>query len=118
MGAWFGFPPLGLSGKTVVSARLMLTNLHTDNPSGITAVLGTHGNATAPATVAGQGGNVSLVPFSRGESKSVVLNSSLFTGLQNGTIRGFTLGVDSGAFGYWQGGGSNSERPILEVTYR
>ena len=119
MGARFGFPPLGLAGKTILSVRLYMRNLYSDDPSGVSAALGTHGLSTAPASISGTGGNLAFVPFRRGEGKWITLLSpAIASGLQTGTIRGFTLGVDSGGFGYWQGGGSNSERPILEVTYR
>ena len=118
MGARFGFAALGLGSNTVIGARLYMRNLHTDDPAGVTALLGTHGSATAPATVSGLGANVAQVPFRRGEGKWIPLGAWAYSGLQSGTIRGFTVGVDSGPFGSWQGGVSNSERPILEITYR
>ena len=117
-GSWFGFPALGLSGKTITSAKLLLKNLSANDTTGITARLGTHGATTAPSTISGLGANPWTVTFGRAESKWVLLSSSLFAGLATGTIRGFTLGVHDGPFGYWQGGSSDPARPVLEVTYK
>jgi hypothetical protein len=117
MGSKFGFAALGLSGKTITAMSLYLHNTYFGY-SGQTALLGTHGDASAPATYTGSRANAWSPSWSQGQGKWVSVPKSLWAGFAAGTYRGFSLGVSSSstAYGYFSGA-SQSNPPQIKITY-
>ena len=110
-----GFPPFGLGGRYIHSARVLLSNEHFYMNSGGTALLGLHSQG-------GPGGRPGRsspwdVGWRRGESKWVDIPAQYLQGLANGSIRGFTVGGVNNSSNQYYGyfGGSNAR---ISITYQ
>jgi hypothetical protein len=117
MGSQFGFPALGISGKTITACHVYLKNTY-QAYSGKSALLGTHGNSSPPSTYTGSRQNGFNVGWGQGQGKWVPVPSSVWASIASGSIRGFSLGVDGsdGNYGYWEGA-TQSSPPLLKATY-
>ncbi|WP_213816177.1 hypothetical protein [Glaciihabitans sp. dw_435] len=116
--AKFGFPPLGLSGRTITACQVMLRNVTTTLNAGARAVIGTHGDTSAPATFTGTPANEFDQDFARGEGRWVSVPEYLWPSIASGSIRGFSLGsAAGGVLGAKFAGVSVGSPPQLRVTY-
>jgi hypothetical protein len=117
--SYFGFPALGISGRTLSSCRLFLQNRHFWKSSGGVARLGTHGFGSPPADRTSRQ-NAFDIGWGRGQGKWVNVPSNLWPGIASGAIRGFSLGTPEPGqddFGYFDGVGA-SKIPNLLITYK
>jgi hypothetical protein len=117
MSAQFGFADLGLSGKTITNMQLYMKNAYFAY-SGRQALLGTHGNASPPATYTASRSNAWNPSWSGGQGKWVTVPKNLWGGFANGTYRGFSLGPNSDPANYaYFNGATQSSPPQIKITY-
>lgn len=106
-------------GKEITQASMWLSNVSTYYNSSFTAFLGTHGNATEPASRVGRS-NPFDVGWQAGEGKWVAIPANLYPALSNGTIQGFTMGdtvADQKNYARFNGVG-RSGSPRLRLEYK
>lgn len=113
-----------LSGATITSVKLTLTNKHWYNNSGGTLVVGHHNSTASSAPATYPGGTTSVVTFSgwaKGATKTVSIGTAFGNGFRDDTIEGIVIGPGDSTsktyYGYFQGGASASTRPKLTITY-
>lgn len=126
--ALFGFPALGLSGKTILSMRVRLQNRHTYNNSGASVLFGAGGYASPPGGGKPGRSNGWDDYTGKGEQKWYNIPSSLWASFASGALRNLSLGQPSGGSGgnyaiFDSDSGANyavgagAVNPTLEITY-
>jgi hypothetical protein len=118
---WFSSADLAqltAPGVTIESATLYLKNKHFYYSSGGTAYLATHAYQSKTKPTAST--NAFTSSFSYGQGKTIALSSGVISGLQAGTVKGFSLGVSApnsiSQYSYFYGA-AYSSKPYLTVTY-
>lgn len=122
--ASFWFSPTDLAkvaGKTITSASIYIKNRHFYYNSGGTVELATHAFQVATRPTTSNTANSFNQLFKYGEGKWIDLNSTVYNGIKNGTITGFSIGVGSAAesigdYSYFDGA-KKSMPPQLRITY-
>lgn len=109
---------------TITKATLKLTNLHSYYGAGLgTKVCGAINMPnTKPSSFSFSNAKSTsycgTVEFTKGGTKTITLNSSALSAIQNGSIDGFRLLSPTGFtltdYGYFEGEGTN--RPYIEIT--
>jgi hypothetical protein len=123
MGAQFGFSAsdlANLSGKTVTSASLYIKNVYMAYSGSGVARVSSHSASSATSTIGNAyGANEFNVGWSAGSGKWLTLGSAIRSGLTNGGVKGFQLGIDGSNtdYMYFEGVGYGSHPPQLKVTY-
>lgn len=114
-----------LSGSTIQSVQVRLSNEHSWFNSGLTARIGHHNNASEPSGSSSTSGtfNQTQSAFDKGEMKWVSLPTSVGAGFRDNTIKGLTLGRtnagDQSDYGYFRGADvGTSQKPALRIQYR
>lgn len=126
MGSWFGTFQDGsgrslnsvVGGKTVTAAVLTVKNTYVSYSSGATVQFGTGSINSAPGSLGTPSNNVWSTTFTNGSSKSITLNSSVRSGLSNGSVQSFQMGYSGSTTNYsYFHGATQSYPPTLKVTY-
>jgi hypothetical protein len=126
MGSWFGgFTDSSgrslnsvVGGKTVTSATLTVKNTYTYSGSGATVQFGTGSMSAAPDSIGAPVNNTFSAAFSKGGTKSISLSSGVRSGLKDGSVKSFVIGVSSSVSNYsYFHGATQSAPPKLVVTY-
>lgn len=122
--AMVGFGNLStlLSGATVRSIRLYLYAYSWYNPSGGTAIIGSHAQTSVPATFSGTTNRLQVPGWARAQGRWVDL-TAWASEFQAGTTRGIDLGPSGGTDLQFAGRFAGitdpitTRRPTLEVVY-
>lgn len=115
----WGFNIGEAAGKKIIKAEIYLKNVSTYYNGAFTAILGTHSQATEPASRQSRqnGWNVG---WTAGQGKWVALPAWMLGALSSGSIKGFTLGdtvAETKNYARFNGVGQNGA-PRLRLTYQ
>ena len=117
---WFSSNDLAqlTSAVSITSATLYIKNKHFYYSSGGTGYFATHAYQSATKPTAST--NAFTSAFSYGQGKTITLGAGVLSGLQAGTVKGFSLGVAAPSnlsqYSYFYGA-SYSSKPYITVTY-
>lgn len=121
--AQIGFPTsvyTDLNGSQVQKIEVYLYAYHWWSSSGGTALIGTHGNITAPASFT-YSGSVASTGWPRGAGRWITLPEAWHAGFASGANRGVTLGGGASTstvyYGRFYGTGATSKKPAIRITY-
>lgn len=110
-----------LSGATAVGCRLRLTFFHWWSNAGGTAVIGTHGSVSLPASFVATPNRWQSAGWGKGTTRWVDLGAPTCVEFIAGTTQGFALGPGpSGSNEYYgkaYGANSGVYVPLLELTF-
>ena len=103
-----GFPSMTstLSGATIKRVRLRLKNGYAGSSAGVTAVIGLHGNASAPDKWGHLAGDIVRIHHTPGSTRTVDIPKSYWAGIKSGTYKGVSLYIASTSisyYGWWDG---------------
>jgi hypothetical protein len=112
-----------LSGSTVNSVRLSMTNVHAWYNSGVQIYFGIHNYSSEPATWAGGGiprQRITNHHFGKPQFREVWMPLEFATAIRDGWGKGVALEAPSSSrefYGYAAGVGSGYAPPVLTVNY-
>ena len=121
--AQVGFPTdvyTDLNGSAVQRIEVYLKPYHWYSYAGGAAVIGVHGNVTAPASFS-YSGSLTSSNWPRGAGRWVTLPSAWYAGFAAGTSRGITLGGGASPstvfYGRFYGTAASTDKPAIRITY-